>query len=281
GRTMMKRMVAMLAALACTAAFTSVVAPASAENVSPNRGRFAALGDSYAAGVGNPMIPRTDCGQSVDAYPVRLAGAANKVTFLACSGATTAQALAQVARVPVTAREVTVTIGGNDVDFVGTLTECAKGEPYCTEALQDAYMTLAELPSSLGQLVGAIHAQAPSAQITVTGYPILFQATDACAVYLSTTRASLNAVDTANAALNQAIGGTVASLALNPLNRLPVRFVSVEAAFEDHGICSGPASWIFPVTFAAPGVPNVSSLHPTAAGQSAYASAIKAAGFPS
>lgn len=273
---MMKRTAAMLAALACTVAFAGMAAsPASAQNVAPNRGRYAAVGDSYAAGVGNTPIARADCGRSSDAYPVVLAGAVNKVTFLACSGATVADSLSQVAMIPSTVTNVTVTVGGNDVDFVKTLTQCSMGPAECQAALGAAQGKLMALPGSLTTLVGAIHARAPRAEIRVTGYPILFQASLACAGSESM-YGRLLAVDSANMALNNAIGATVASLMGAGL---PVEYVDVATPFMGHGICSGPATWINPVTYGPTG-PNASSLHPNVAGQMAYADAIEAAGFP-
>ena len=56
--------------------------------MTPNRGRYAALCDSYAAGVGNQPLKNAGVSlRSAAAYPVLLADQVNNVTFLAVSGA--------------------------------------------------------------------------------------------------------------------------------------------------------------------------------------------------
>lgn len=62
---------AVVAAAASLALVGAAAQPAEAGPNTPNRGRYAAIGDSYAAGFGASV-----------AYPVLLAGKANKVTFL-------------------------------------------------------------------------------------------------------------------------------------------------------------------------------------------------------
>lgn len=94
--------------------------------------RYVAMGSSYAAG---PMLPPPKagapmrCGQSLSNYPTLLAERFGMVLVdRSCSGATTEHVLGpwgdippQIASVTHDTRLVTVTIGGNDLSYVGNL----------------------------------------------------------------------------------------------------------------------------------------------------------------
>lgn len=267
--------------LATFAAVALTATPAFAGPDAPNRGRFAALGDSYAAGVGNATLIKNSgmSGRTAEAYPVLLAGATNKVTFLAASGATTSDVMAQVAMVPSTATQVTVTVGGNDVGFVDVATACAAGESTdCGAAIHAASAAVGTLPSSVAGVVGAIKTKAPGATVYVTGYPHLFQPTGnpfegytctALPMYDANAMAAFDAatynplttdIDSVNEAI--AAGAMYAG----------ATYVDVTLAFAGHGLCDGDKSWT-------QGPMDLAPLHPTSQGQRAYAGAIKAAGF--
>jgi lysophospholipase L1-like esterase len=272
-------------AAALTLAVTGVTTASAAQPVLVNRGLYAAVGDSFAAGVGNPTLPGAGASlRSADAYPVLLAGKATKVTFLAASGATTATVLAQVPYVPGGARQITVTVGGNDFGFVSLAMGCAGGlqTPSCSAAQSAARAGQQALPVNLTGVITALHAQAPAAHIYVTGYPLLFQpqmtiSGPSCPLPYAAT--ALAAADQITATLNGVIAGVVSGV---DSTGSVVTYVDVTGrdAFGGHGLCDGAASYIFPPTFD-PGtsVPMPSSLHPTPAGQMAYAEAIVDAGF--
>lgn len=94
--------------------------------------RYVAMGSSYAAG---PMLPPAKggaparCGQSLSNYPTLLAERFGMMLVdRSCSGATTEHVLGpwgdippQIAAVTPDTRLVTVTIGGNDLTYVGNL----------------------------------------------------------------------------------------------------------------------------------------------------------------
>lgn len=94
--------------------------------------RYVAMGSSYAAG---PMLPPAKsgapvrCGQSLSNYPTLLAERFGMVLVdRSCSGATTDHVLGpwgdippQITSVTRDTRLVTVTIGGNDLSYVGNL----------------------------------------------------------------------------------------------------------------------------------------------------------------
>lgn len=244
-----------IAAAAALALVGAAAQPAEAGPDTPNRGRYAAIGDSYAAGLGSSV-----------AYPVLLAGQANKVNFLAVSGATTQDvATTQVDRITPGVRQVTLTVGGNDVvDFGLVVAACASpsvNSPACAAALQAAEQKLPVMTANLEALIKQVQERAPRAEIYVTGYPILFQAAGtACPE-------ALVAVDAANARLNTAIESAAVAAGAT--------FVDVTEKFSGHGLCQGVNdSWIL-------GPDSAAALHPTTEGQEAYAAAIEATSFTS
>ncbi|CDO38010.1 SGNH/GDSL hydrolase family protein [Novosphingobium sp. KN65.2] len=97
--------------------------------------RYVAIGSSFAAGPmlppGKPAAPGapTRCGQSMNNYPTLLAQRFGMVLVdRTCSGARTQHLLgpwgdvpAQLASVDAATRLVTVTIGGNDLNYIGDL----------------------------------------------------------------------------------------------------------------------------------------------------------------
>lgn len=251
-----------VAAIAALALVGAAAQPADAGPLTPNRGRYAALGDSYAAGVGNPSLKNSGtAGRSAAAYPVLLADGVNKVTFLAVSGATTARvATDQVPQIPRGVEQVTLTVGGNDVGFSQVVGACTTSTfQACALAVNDASARIPGMMAGLADLIDEIEEQAPRAEIYVTGYPILFQAPG---VYCGP---EIAVVDAANAQLNAAIETVATSSGAT--------YVDVASEFEGHGICSAD-SWILRAGSPAP-------LHPTAAGQQAYADAVEATDFTS
>ncbi|AQX15410.1 hypothetical protein BCR15_03830 [Tessaracoccus lapidicaptus] len=254
--------VALAAGLLLAAA---AITPAAAGPLSPNRDRYAALGDSYAAGVGV---------SSSEAYPALLAGKVNKVTTVAESGATTVQVLAeQVPMVPSTAQQITLTVGGNDVGFIAVAQACASDPAACEGAIAAAASGLPAMGQSLATLIGALKIKAPQATIYVTGYPHVFQPMSLPGDMYSCPAlqmpgmpeidpADLAAADIAVTGLNSVIHG--AAMATGAV------YVDVDMPA---GICTAPDMYIAATWDG--GVP----LHPTAAGQVVYAAAIEAAGF--
>jgi len=273
-------------------AATLTLAPAGATTASAaqpvlvNRGLYAAVGDSFAAGVGNPTLPGAGASlRSADAYPVLLAGTANKVTFLAASGATTQDVLAQVANVPGGARQITLTVGGNDFGFASLALACAGGfaTETCLAAQTAAQAGQAALPVNLVTVLTALRAQAPNAHIYVTGYPLLFQPELTLSGYscpvLPYDPNALATADQITGTLNGVIAGVVTGL---DQTGSVIEYVDVtgDDAFGGHGLCDGAGSYIFAPTFdPVSTMPLPSSLHPTPAGHLAYAEAIVDAGF--
>lgn len=295
---MKKHKLAVLAGLVTTLVLTGAAAfPAQAAKPEPISPRtYSALGDSFAAGFG--AGPVNALGQSAQAYPVVLAGGAN-VNFLAVgSGGTTATVAAyQIPLIPHTTKQVTLTVGGNDLGFVPKATACFTYPAAC--AFSDADRAkLGTLTKSLSANITAIHVKAPAATIYVTGYPLLFQAAQSphdrglCVAGDTTTgpttgplvisEAQADAMDADAVALNRAIKSAITRPTHDYAN-----YVDVTAAFTGHGLCGtyasqlpNPHTYINPVHVTATGVDEMAGpLHPTADGQRAYAASIRAKGF--
>ncbi|MEA5453709.1 SGNH/GDSL hydrolase family protein [Sinomonas sp. JGH33] len=231
-------LLAALGLMAGTAALPASAAPST---------RYVALGDSIAAGTGGGAFLNA-CLQTASSYPALLGASANE----ACFGATTADVVAtQVPGLPPTVRSVTITVGANDVGDVQVAVACTTDPTSlaCQQALYDAvFVLLPQLPAKVTATIAAVRSRAPGAQITLTGYPLLFTVSG-----LPASEQPIAAeINTATALLNSTIGGTAL------VNS--VHFADVTSKFLGHGLGSSDP-WINPFT---PGDPG--SFHPTATG---------------
>ncbi|WP_280391407.1 GDSL-type esterase/lipase family protein, partial [Nocardia wallacei] len=117
---------AVLAVALCGGAAQGVTAPSG--------DRYVALGSSYAAGPGLEPVEDGPCARSGQNYAHRVAAAAGlDLVDASCSGATTADVLnrsqtvagtlmpPQIGAVTSYTRLVTVTVGGNDLNLVGSM----------------------------------------------------------------------------------------------------------------------------------------------------------------
>lgn len=167
--------------------------------------RYVALGSSYAAG---PGVGRKDpqdagCARSLDNYARQLAARRGlHLIDASCSGATTDDVLTvaqtsngkvvnapQIEAVTPDTAMVTVTIGGNDVDYVknlfgkSCLAERAGGDPkQCHVTAADKVAErFAALPGKLDAVVQAIRRRAPRARIVFVNYLPVLPSTGGCA----------------------------------------------------------------------------------------------------
>lgn len=146
--------------------------------------RYVALGDSYSAGTGTRSYTDATCDRSNLAYPALLAAArpSTALTFVACSGATTADVLAnQISSVTSTTKLVSISIGGNDAGFASVITACAlpawASDCPGKVATAQAYIRNT-LPAKLDAVYAQIKSRAPSAKVAVLGYPRIFNGED-------------------------------------------------------------------------------------------------------
>ena len=223
---------------------------------------YAALGDSYAAGLGAGSYLETSCYTSSKGYPALLDADANLALAArpACRGATTADVIAiQVPALPANAVRVTLTGGGNDVGFANVMQNCFVLVNSSCESHIVAGETMVQNGALAQNMVGAIaaiRAKAPAARVVVTGYPLLFAPTSR---YQWASR-----VNTGTIALNDAIEAAAAQAG--------AVYVDVEAPFTGHGIGS-TAPWINDWNW----LRSSDSFHANAAGYQAYAVALRPA----
>jgi len=157
---------------------------------------YAALGDSYAAGDGagsSRLLPDVGCGRFSRAYPVQIADDVGLDVYcgtfknLACGGASTSSVLRTQAPWIGCADIVTLTVGGNEVDFFLLLNECVhQWKPFstCEAELAKArgLVQSTRFIDNFDRLIAGITRKLrPGAQLMVTGYAQFFNdITDQC-----------------------------------------------------------------------------------------------------
>ena len=246
-------------ALVCLSAVAAAtLSTAALADAAPAATNYAAVGDSYAAGVGTQSSYDNSCDRSAKGYPSLWAAAHSVSAFtnVACTGAKTSDVISgQVGSLSSANTVVTVTIGGNDAGFTNTMESCILGgDSGCKTAVDKATSFVnTTLPGLLDNTYNAIRGHASNATVYVVGYPRFYQVGGSCSVGLSdTSRGYINSgADTLDSAISAAA------------SRHGFRFVDVRTAFTNHGICSS-SSWLNSVTW-----PVVNSYHPNASGYSA------------
>ncbi|EMY34564.1 hypothetical protein D477_009158 [Arthrobacter crystallopoietes BAB-32] len=221
----------------------SAVAPASAHSETVD---LVVLGDSYSAGIGTGELAAKaqGCFASGPGYAEYLEerpGVALDGNF-ACAGATAKHAMQQAAAaygsgaLGAQTDLVTVTAGGNDVDFSAVILACAtQPAAVCQTAVDNGYETArAQVLPDLQKLYGQLGAAAPDATIAAVGYPHLFSTKAGSASPLSPEAAEIfnEGVDRLNGVIEEAADRSPQAV-----------YVDVTERFERHGIGS-PAPWL-------------------------------------
>jgi len=260
-----------VAVAAVSAMFVAVApGPASATVVTEGKSLYA-LGDSFSSGNGSGPYGHVDCSRSVNAYPNVWAAAHPSVSVrsFACSGARSADVERQAERVPASTDMVTLTVGGNDVGFTKTLSQCAFGsDAQCLTATDEARRLVAgPFSAQLNAAYSAVRKYAPVARVQVLGYPHLFtegtvcSSPDGAADWTAAKRAALNqAADVLNESIRRQ--ATAAGFTFTDVR-------DAFAAGAGHGICSTDP-WINDVGEGS----SEGWSHPNQAGQAAYASRV-------
>lgn len=252
--------IALVGVAAALGGMTAVAGPASAST------QYAALGDSYASGVGSRTYysDSGSCYRSPYAYAVLDAARIGAtLTFNACSGAKAADVQNnQLTGLSSTTHWVTVQVGGNDAGFSSVITTCA--EPSwlgdCNSAVAGAQNIIRNtLPGRLDNLYNAIRSHATTASVVVVGYPRLFNGQDCnAATFFSPSDESL---------LNQTadlLDSTISARA----SAHGFAFVNPEQAFIGHAVCDNP-EWLNGLSN-----PIMESYHPNTSGQSAFSNLV-------
>lgn len=164
---------------------------------------YVALGSSYAAGAGlgrlQPGSPLL-CARSINGYPQQLARMRGlAIVDMSCGGAVTENVLhggqyfqgAQLRVISRTTRLVTITVGGNDVGYVGDLSMLAARNTttlfgrlvhlFWKGPKAPAERHYGALHDALVQTLQLIHARAPDARVVVATYPTVLPPTGTCA----------------------------------------------------------------------------------------------------
>lgn len=239
--------------LAATTTLLALVTPAQAAP-----GKYVALGDSYASGLGAGSYGSSgSCKRSAYAYPQLWANALrpSAFSFAACSGAVTSNVLnSQISSVTADTALVTISIGGNDAGFADVMTDCNLGsDSTCVSRNNEAQnFARTTLPGRLDSVYSAIRNRAPSARVIVVGYPRIYQLSGSCSIGLSETKR--RAINTSSDVLQQVISGRAAAFGFT--------FLNGQAAFAGHEICASGTRWINSLTW-----PIEESYHPNRNGQ--------------
>jgi lysophospholipase L1-like esterase len=232
---------------------------------------YVALGDSYSSGVGtrDPDPASGDCYRTPSAWP-QLVGLAFhwETVNLACSGATTKDVVqpfgGQLAQTDLLAalrprpKVVTITIGGNDVEFAPVLGACLANRG-CAAAISGGVSKIAHvLPARLASTYRAVETADPRARLVVVGYPRLFADSaseiPSCPVSAADRQALNQAAD-----LLDAVIAEQASLA-------GATYVDVSRSLSGHEFCTADPWLVLPPAYGAG--------HPTIDGQRAIAAVV-------
>lgn len=233
---------------------------------------YAALGDSYSSGEGNPpfSMATPGCDQSLSGAWAELLSVPLD-SMLACSGATTSALSSSYQSQPPQLESlkslnpglVTITIGGNDIGFSSILERCWDWIFYncATDAtFGNASANITALGSSIVSVYQSLRTAAPSATILVVGYPRLFPTSQAvttgCGWLSNAKRSGLNR-------LASQLNGQLAQAAA----QAGVDYVSTLNVLKGHELCT-PDSWVNSV------LPDPGAAHPNLMGQQAIATAV-------
>lgn len=247
--------------------------PPSATTERSKISKVVVIGDSTAAGLGNPIVDNPTpqdsvCGRSRDAYAVDL-GAANgwDVTNLACSRATIQAGLLgpevstsltlppQVAQPAVAHADlVIVSIGANDVDWTNILRFCAISDN-CANSAEQAYLQqqLAHFSADFLQLVAVLQALPNHPGVIINQYYDPIPDDVSCLAGHGLTEAKQKVLRSDLTALNTVLASGAKAAG----------FSTALPDFSGHGVCSA-YPYVQGLTASAP-------FHPTAAGQLAIA----------
>jgi lysophospholipase L1-like esterase len=157
--------------------------------------QYVAMGSSYAAGPGiTPVVPGSPprCARSTRDYAHVLAELRHlSLVDVTCSGATTVDVLRggqfdlppQLDAVTAETQVITVTIGGNDVFFMGNLIAMSCGMPGGCKVRPDEQVEarFATLPDSLRQIVTVARQRNPKIRVVFVNYFTVLPEQGTCA----------------------------------------------------------------------------------------------------
>lgn len=257
---------------------TSAAPPATSPGTLPLEGIYVALGSSNAAGPGAGALVEGPCLRGEQSYPRVLATRLGlELIDASCSAATidnvvdTPQPFGdteqppQIDAVTEDTALVTVTAGGNDMDYIGTFLDCHRGCP--PERLDDEASRDARFAAVTEELVAMLELladRAPRAHIVFVGYPIVIEdPSEPCAPLTQEETDFLFDV-----------GERLQSAFVEATDRTRVTYVDAYEGFRGHGACR-PAEerWIE----GADPIPGAIPWHPNTTGAAVMADLTEAA----
>lgn len=249
---------------------------------------YVALGDSFSSGEGVPEFiasthtTNNECHRSPHAYPVLLDQDVdynvNLTGFRACSGAvmenvtTTGQygEPAQISSLSSDTDLVTITIGGNNVEFSNIAYACNvdSGTSACINQIDESNQIAASQAFSdeLFETLAEVQNAAPNANVIVNGYPYILS-TPGVSTYCgwaiqAASQAEREGVEDVVDNLNSALSNHAAALGMVYIDPRP--------AFDGHYPCF-PVPYLNEVTLTNYPHDLVYSYHPNQDGQIQYA----------
>lgn len=278
------------------AAFIAALLPPSARAANgptvPPGSRYVAMGSSFASGPGvtQPADPGR-CMRSADNYAHQLARKRDlRLVDVTCGGATTAHILGawgelppQVDALTPDTRLVTVTIGGNDLNYIGGLLRAsclgahdAKPSPICRYFAGGSHQTAdrasgapdnkawSQAEAGLEQIVREVRRRAPAARLVFVDYFTVLPEDQLCSQTPLPQAAATQARDTAM---------RLAQLTAEVARRNHVEIIRMSELSRDHDACS-KTPWVTGF-IAPPGANHFMPYHPNLAGMTAAADALE------
>lgn len=249
----------------------------------PQDSEYVALGSSFAAGpgVGNKRAQGSPwlCKRSESNYAHLVAKKMNyKLTDVSCGGATTDNILdqrqfftpPQIEAVTEKTRLVTITIGGNDLAYIGNLIawssqNSSENTPFMFRVAglnkitpeSEVNRNIQGLPNKLDKIIHSIKKRAPHARIILLDYLPVLPEKKSC-FQLPLTEEQLRK--------SQEIAEILSKITAQAAQKNKVDFIQGSTVSKGHDVCSAH-SWIQPYG-------SFSSYHPTQLGMGAIANAI-------
>ena len=243
------------------------------------RNEYVALGSSFAAGAGLGPLQEASphlCARSVNGYPQQLARLLKlDIVDMSCGGATTKHVLSggqffqgpQTRAIGSSTRLVTITVGGNDIGYIGDLSLLAarrghslfdwltrqfwKGPPQ-----ERDYRAVSH---ELGALLAIVHRRAQTATIVVATYPTILPKSGTCS------RLQLSAMEVQEM---RAVADRLAMITRTAADKGGALLVDMNALGAAHNACSSEP-WTRGWTNG-----GIAPFHPTLSGAKATAKAI-------
>lgn len=248
---------------------------------------YVGMGSSYASA---PGVDRRALGSPVqclqsDANYAHLFAAQRHLSLndQSCSGATTDSILAswrglpaQINAVGPVTQLVTITVGGNDVDFVGDLYAWScqnvgarrglKPQRACAQPILPINAAWTQLARNFQTIVAGIHQRSPRAKIVFIDYPTLLPAHGACPARLPLTPGELDTART--------IATRLAAVTRQAASDSGSVLVAAGALTAGHDLCSADPWMTGLITPASATGFKAIPYHPTAASMRAIAAAL-------